>query len=60
MNRKFILPTGFRVVPPPTEAELAALDNNDDEQERDCQSCSGTGEGQFDGQSCGACRGKGY
>ena len=27
---------------------------------QDCALCYGTGEGQFDGQSCGACRGRGY
>ena len=26
----------------------------------DCPECLGTGEGKFDGQSCGGCRGRGY
>ena len=29
-------------------------------EEAHCAACNGTGEGQFDGQSCTACRGRGY
>ena len=29
-------------------------------EEADCAACSGTGEGQFEGQSCPICRGRGY
>lgn len=36
------------------EAESAA------QEDPECSMCHGTGEGQFDGQSCGKCRGRGY
>lgn len=47
------------------------MNNNDYDQDHDidpeapdddgdCPHCAGTGEGQHDGQSCGACGGRGY
>ena len=32
----------------------------EDFDDADCPECLGTGEGKFDGQSCGGCRGRGY
>lgn len=32
----------------------------EDDSEYDCPHCGGTGEGQYDGQSCSYCKGKGY
>lgn len=42
--------------------EFALLEADDDPVQDDsrCHSCDGTGEGQFEGQSCTACRGRGY
>lgn len=41
--------------------EFALLEVDDQEQhEYDCYLCSGTGEGIHEGQSCSACRGRGY
>ena len=34
-------------------------DEEDDDSEYDCPHCGGTGEGQYDGQTCSVCRGKG-
>lgn len=36
----------------------AEVDEPEDDNE--CPHCWGTGEGQYDGSSCGSCRGKGY
>ena len=40
----------------------ASLDDDADEEVEDtsCAFCAGTGEGQYDGQSCSYCKGKGY
>ena len=32
----------------------------DDDNDDTCSMCAGTGEGQYDGQSCSYCKGKGY
>ena len=32
----------------------------EEEPDDECPHCAGTGEGQYDGQSCGMCRGKGF
>ena len=34
-------------------------DEEEDDSEYDCPHCGGTGEGQYDGQTCSVCRGKG-
>ena len=34
-------------------------DEEEDDSEYDCPNCGGTGEGQYDGQTCSVCRGKG-
>lgn len=34
--------------------------DDDDEDEHYCQSCNGTGEGQWDGASCSSCGGSGF
>ena len=36
-----------------------SMDEEDDDSEYDCPHCAGTGEGQYDGQTCSVCRGKG-
>ena len=38
----------------------ASLTADNQDEDNECPHCAGTGEGQFDGQSCGACRGRGY
>ena len=35
-------------------------DEEEDDSEYDCPHCAGTGEGQYDGQTCSYCKGKGY
>ena len=37
-----------------------SLDDDADEEDPSCAFCAGTGEGQYDGQSCSYCKGKGY
>ena len=37
-----------------------SLDDDADEKDPSCAFCAGTGEGQYDGQSCSYCKGKGY
>ena len=37
-----------------------SLDDDVDEEDPSCTFCDGTGEGQYDGQSCSYCKGKGY
>ena len=37
-----------------------SLDDATDEEDPSCAFCAGTGEGQYDGQSCSYCKGKGY
>ena len=38
----------------------ALAEVEDDNSDNDCPHCDGTGEGQFDGQACIVCRGKGF
>ena len=44
----------------PWAAHIAQRASTDDQEEAHCSACNGTGEGQFDGQSCSVCRGRGY
>ena len=44
----------------PWAAHIAQRASTDDQEEAHCSACNGTGEGQFDGQSCTVCRGWGY
>ena len=37
-----------------------SLDDDSDDEDPSCAFCAGTGEGQYDGQSCSYCKGKGY
>ena len=37
-----------------------SLDDDADEEDPSCAFCASTGEGQYDGQSCSYCKGKGY
>lgn len=37
-----------------------SLDDDANEEDPSCAFCDGTGEGQYDGQSCSYCKGKGY
>ena len=37
-----------------------SLDDDADVEDSSCAFCAGTGEGQYDGQSCSYCKGKGY
>lgn len=44
-----------------TEPDDGAFDDfAEDVEDNECISCSGTGEGMYDGQSCVVCRGKGF
>lgn len=39
--------------------QCRAKHKEEEEPDDECPHCAGTGEGQYDGQSCGVCRGKG-
>lgn len=56
ITKRPYLPPGWSVVP---KAE-SAPDVKEEVEEYECTGCRGTGEGQFEGQSCGMCRGKGF
>ena len=44
-----------------TDPDDASFDDfAEDVDDSECVSCSGTGEGMYDGQSCVVCRGKGF
>ena len=53
---------GIDLVRQMCQAPTSLDDDADDEDEEDpsCAFCAGTGEGQYDGQSCSYCKGKGY
>ena len=36
------------------------VEEEEEDPDNECPYCAGTGEGQYDGQSCGVCRGWGY
>lgn len=40
--------------------QCRAKHKEEEEPDDECPHCAGTGEGQYDGQSCGVCRGKGF
>lgn len=40
-------------------AQCRAKHKEEEKPDDECPHCAGTGEGQYDGQSCGVCRGKG-
>lgn len=40
--------------------EQCRAKHKEEEPDDECPHCAGTGEGQYDGQSCGVCRGKGF
>ena len=45
---------------PTNSDDDGAEDDDDDDNDDTCAFCAGTGEGQYDGQSCSYCKGKGY
>ena len=57
-----LLNPGIALVRQMCQAPTSLDDDADDEDEEDpsCAFCAGTGEGQYDGQSCSYCKGKGY
>ena len=42
------------------QASPEDVEEEDENPDNECPYCAGTGEGQYDGQSCGVCRGKGF
>ena len=57
-----LLSPGIALVRQMCQGPTSLDDDADDEDDEDpsCAFCAGTGEGQYDGQSCSYCKGKGY
>ena len=58
---RFVLRGQLQLAATPTSLDDDVNDVDDEvDEDPSCAFCAGTGEGQYDGQSCSYCKGKGY